>query len=200
VAVTDGSYIRELYPNLCSAAFVLECAKGQGQMIGSFSESLTVANAYRGELQGLMAIHLILLSINKINCNLSGGVEIVSDCLGALKHVSSLPPYRIPSRCRHSDILKNLLVNCWDMSFILYNSHMKAHQDDNKSFKKLSRKAQLNCICDYTAKQQIAINGAEGAKQGRMFPLKPIGLFIKGEKMTSETGDQLRFWVHLQLA
>ncbi len=25
VAVTDGSYIRELFPNLCSVAFVLEC-------------------------------------------------------------------------------------------------------------------------------------------------------------------------------
>ena len=25
VTVTDGSYIRELYPHLCSAAFILEC-------------------------------------------------------------------------------------------------------------------------------------------------------------------------------
>jgi hypothetical protein len=200
VAVTDGSYIRELCPNLCSAAFVLECTKGQGRMIGSFSESLTVANAYRGELLGLMAIHLILLSINKMNCELSGKVEIVSDCLGALRQVSSLPPYRIPSRCQHSDILKNVLVNCRDMSFTLYYSHMKVHQDDKKSFEKLSRTAQLNFICDHTAKQQIAIDGAEGATQGQMFPLEPIGSFIKGEKLTSETGDQLRFWAHLQLA
>ena len=29
VAVTDGSYIRELYPHLCSAAFVFECGKGR---------------------------------------------------------------------------------------------------------------------------------------------------------------------------
>ena len=28
VAVTDGSYIQELYPNLCSAAFVMECSNG----------------------------------------------------------------------------------------------------------------------------------------------------------------------------
>ncbi len=27
VAVTDGLYIREIYPNLCLAAFVLECSK-----------------------------------------------------------------------------------------------------------------------------------------------------------------------------
>jgi hypothetical protein len=64
VAVTDGSYIRELYPNLCSAVFVLECSKGRGRVVGSFSEALLVANAYRGELLGLMAIHLILLSVN----------------------------------------------------------------------------------------------------------------------------------------
>jgi hypothetical protein len=29
VAVTDGLSIRELFPNLCSAAFVLECSNGQ---------------------------------------------------------------------------------------------------------------------------------------------------------------------------
>ena len=86
MAVTDGSYIRELYPNLCFAAFVLECAKGQGQMIGSFSESLTVANAYRGELLGLMAIHLILLSINKMNRKLSGKS---GDCLRLLGSVEA---------------------------------------------------------------------------------------------------------------
>jgi hypothetical protein len=67
VAVTDGFYIREQFPELCSAAFVLECSAGHGRIVGSFSESLIVANSHRGELLGLMAIHLILLSINKIH-------------------------------------------------------------------------------------------------------------------------------------
>jgi hypothetical protein len=83
VAVTDGSYIRELFPNLCSVAFVLECSKGRGRVVGLFSEALLVANAYRGELIGLIVIHLILLSINKICRTLAGSIEIVSDCLGA---------------------------------------------------------------------------------------------------------------------
>jgi hypothetical protein len=77
---------------------------------------------------------------------------------------------------------------------------VKAHQDDNKFFENLSRKAQLNCFCNHTAKQQIVINGEEGPTTERMFPLKLIGIFIKGEKLTSETGDQLWFWAHLQLA
>ncbi len=28
LAITDGSYMKELYPNINSAAFVLECTKG----------------------------------------------------------------------------------------------------------------------------------------------------------------------------
>ncbi len=112
LVVTDGSYIRELYPNLCSATFVLECKKGQGHLIGSFLESLQVANAYRGELLGLMAVHLILLNVDRIHGSLAGSVEVVSNCLGALRRVTDLPAYQIPSCCKHSDILKNILVNC----------------------------------------------------------------------------------------
>ncbi len=152
IAVTDGSYIREQYPNLCSAAFVFECNKGRGRLIGLFSESLQVANVYRGELLGLMAIHLILLSIDKINGAINGSAEIVSDCLGALQHITELPPHRIPSHCKHSDILKNILINCQALSFTVPYRHVRAHQDDYTLFKNLSRKAQLNCICNHTAK------------------------------------------------
>jgi hypothetical protein len=192
VAVTDGLYTREQYSNLCSAAFVFECNKGRGRLIGSFSKSLMVANTYRGELLGLMAIHLILLSIDKINGAINGSAEIVSDCLGALQCITELPPYRIPSRCKHSDILKNILVNC--------RRHVRAHQDDSTPFKNLSRKAQLNCICDHTAKQQITIDGSGHHQSGRLFPLEPIRMFIQGEKLTSDTGDLLSFWAHRQLA
>ena len=131
VAVTNGSYIRELHPDLCSTAFVFECSKGLGRVYGLFLERLSVANAYQGKLLRLMAVHLILLSINKIHPRLSGCVEVVLDCLGALKRVSHLPPYCIPSRCCHSDILKTILAHCRGLSFTMDYIHVKAHQDDN---------------------------------------------------------------------
>jgi hypothetical protein len=202
VAVTDGSYIRELFPNVCSAAFVLKCSKGRGRVVESFSKSLIVANAYQGELLGLMvmAIHLILLSVSKIHLTLAGSVEIVLDGLGALKWVTYLPPYRILSRCRHSDILKTILVNCRDLTFTTYYSHIKAHRDDHTSFKNLSRKAQLSCICNHAAKHQIVKDGIEKLMPGKMFLLEPVGLFVCGEKMTSETGSHIRYWAHHHLA
>jgi hypothetical protein len=159
VAVTDGSYIREIYPNLCLSAFVLECSKGRGRVFGSFSEALLVANAYRGELLGLMTIHLNLLSVNKINPTLLGCVEVVLDCQGALKRVTYLPPYRIPSQCRQLDILKTIMVHCHGLLFTTHYLHIKAHQDNQKLFSKLSRKAQLNCICNHASRQWIAADG-----------------------------------------
>ena len=179
---------------------MLECGKGLGRVYGSFLERLLVANAYQGELLGLMAVHLILLSVNKIHPRLSGRVEVVSDCLGALKRVSHLPPYRIPSRCRHSDILKTILVHCRGLSFTMDYIHVKAHQDDKHSYDKLSRKDQLNCICDHAAKVRISTDGMETASPGQMFPLEPVGIFVGNQKMTSDSGDHIRFWAHRRLA
>jgi hypothetical protein len=61
-AVSDGSYIRQLHPELCSAAMIMECQTTRNRIVVSFSEQCKQANAYRGELLGLMAIHLLLLS------------------------------------------------------------------------------------------------------------------------------------------
>ena len=68
---------------------------------------------------GPMEIHLILLAANKVWLSLIERAVIYSDCLGALGRVANLPPYRIPTKCWHSDILKNILVNCTSLSFTL---------------------------------------------------------------------------------
>ena len=201
MAVSDGSYIKEIYPHLCSAAFILECTRGRGRLIGSFPEKTLAANAYRGELLGLMAIHLILLSVNRVDPDLQGSVHIYSDCLGALHRVRELPPHRIPSRCRHSDILKNLLVNCSSYSFERYFSHVKAHQDDHDDISNLEqRQAQLNCMCDTGAKSEIQTADLQDLPKQRAFPLEPICLFVGDEKMTSDTGEHIRYSAHKTLA
>ena len=199
-AVTDGSYIKELYPNICSAAFVFECSEGKGRIIGSFPEQATTACAYRGELLGLLAIHLILLAANKVRPSLEGTVDVISDCLGALTSVADLPPTRIPSRCSHSDILKTIMVNCSNLSFSVNYQHVRAHQDDTVQYHKLSRPSQLNCVMDLHAKRVIwGLEGNELPPQ-RAFPLEPVSIFVGKEKMTSDTGERIRFWAHKKLA
>ncbi len=200
VAVTDGSYMKELYPYLNSAAFVLECSKGRGRLVGSFVEHTPNAGSYRGELLALMAIHLILRGVNEVCQGLQGLAHILSDCLGALNKVKNLPPYRIPTQCSHSDILKNILVNCSNLSFTRIFSHVKAHQDNHTGYESLTCSAQLNCQMDYHTKKAIWDTDHNPDAPTQRFPLEPLCIFLGRNKLTLDKGDMLRFWVQKQLA
>ncbi len=97
MAVADGSFMRDINMNLCSTAFVLECAEGRGMITGSFAEFSSAASAFRGELLGLMAIHLLLLALQESTGALSGDIRIYSDCTGSLSQLEWLPLLRIPA-------------------------------------------------------------------------------------------------------
>jgi hypothetical protein len=93
VAVTEGSYIREQHPDLCSTVFIIECKHCGGHVVGAFPEASFDANAFRGELLGLIAVHLLLLAVNTVSPGITGFVRVYSDCLGVLSLVAELPPY-----------------------------------------------------------------------------------------------------------
>jgi hypothetical protein len=121
-------------------------------------------------------------------------VKIYSDCLGALGKVTSLPTNRLPSGCKHSDILKNIMVNCSNLSFSCQYLHVPAHQDEKMSYQQLPRPTQLNCRMDTSAKGQLW--GLEGEVLPRqdVFPVEPLAVFVGKEKLTSGSEDLLRFW------
>ncbi len=201
VAVTDHSYMRGKFPTMNSCAFILECTKWRGRLTGAFPEQTITACSYRGELIGLLAIHLLLLSISRVAPDLTGSVHIYLDCLGALDKVKNLPPHCIPSKCRHSDVLKNIMVHCSGLSFTrLLFSHISAHQDNRTKFEDLSRPAQLNCAVDFGAKRALLKLDALNLPRQQPFPLEAISVFAGREKMTSDTGPYLQYFAHRQLA
>ncbi len=200
VAVTDGSYIQEHHPELCAVAFILECTRCKGKLVGSFPEASKAVNAFQGELLGLMAIHLLLLAVNTVSPGLIGRVKIYSDCLGALGHAAELPSYRIPTRCRHSDILKMILVNCGGLSFQWEYIHVKAHQDDRMRWEELSREAQLNAACNAGAKAMLCLQDITNLPQQEPFPLEPLCMFVEGTKMTSDTREHIQYAASRQVA
>jgi hypothetical protein len=200
IAVTDGSYMRDLYATSNLAAVLTECTKGRGRLWCSFLEASRAACSYRGELLGLMAIHLILLAINEVNPGLTGLVHIYCDCLGALRKVQNLPPSRVPSRLAHSDVLKHTLVNCNNLTFEHYYSHVLAHQDDNVDYGDLSRPAQLNVNMDYNAKQALWSIQPMQLPRGQAFPLEMVYVLAGSDKITADMGHHVRFLAHRTLA
>jgi hypothetical protein len=87
ITVMDGSYMKQIFPNICSAAFIFECGKGRGHIIGYFVEHSPDAGSFRGELLGLIAIHLILKGVHDFSATIRGSVQIISNCMGALNKV-----------------------------------------------------------------------------------------------------------------
>jgi hypothetical protein len=143
-----------------------------------------------------MAIHLILKAVNEVSPDLTGSVHILLDCLGALNKAKDPPPYWIPTQCSHSDILKNIMANCSNLSFSRIFSHVKAHQDDKLAYGDLPRDAQLNCQMDHLAKTAIFEAAATQRDQTKCFPLEPLCVLLGNNKVTSDKGERVRFWVH----
>jgi hypothetical protein len=169
--------MKDLYPNIHSAALVLECSKGRGRLWCSFLEVSQVACSYRYELVGLMAIHLIIMASNEINPGLAGSVHIFLDCLGALNKVKDLPPSRVLSKFVHSDVIKKNLVNCSNLTFKWYYLHVLAHQDDRKEYKKLLQPSQLNCTMDFHVKKVPWEVHLTNLPVQKAFTLEPICIF-----------------------
>jgi hypothetical protein len=89
IAVTDGSYMKDLYPKIHSAAVVLKCTRGRGRIWCSFTEGSRVSCSYHGKLVGLMAIHLILLA-------LQGSVHFFLNALGLWIRSGTCLPQELP--------------------------------------------------------------------------------------------------------
>ena len=157
-----------------SCAFILECTQGRGCLTGAFLEQTIAACSYRGELLGLMAIHLILLSVNRIASTLTRLAHIYLDCLGTLDKIQNLPPHCIPSKCRYLDVLKNVMLHCSTMSFTRLVSHVSAHQDNQTKFNNLPRKAQLNYAVDFGAKRALLSLDTTNLPWQQKFPLEAI--------------------------
>ncbi len=125
---------------------------------------------------------VILLSVNRVSPTLMGSVHIYSDCLGALDRLRNLPPHRIPSKCRHSDILKNVMLHCGSMSFTRQFSHVSAHQDDRTKWENLTRAEQLNCAADFGAKRVLLRHDAADLPRQQKFPLEAVCVWAGREK------------------
>ena len=110
-----------------------------------------------------------------------------------MSRVAELPPYQVPSRCRHSDILKTILVDCGGLTFSRKYCHVEAHHDDKVMWEELSHKALLNAVCNTGAKAMIRKQDITDLLLEKPLPPKPICVFVDCKKMMSDTGSHIRY-------
>lgn len=197
--VTDGSYNRKIRRDVDSAGWLIYCKHRQQVVLeGSLFEQNATAGSYRGELLGLLAIHVFVLGIETFY-----GLEVDSyglvacDNLGALNK-SKQRRKKISSGTKHADILRSLQRVHTRMKGRLSYQHVYGHQDKHKTFEQMSLLERLNCRCDSLAKvacsEAFKLPPLPSPDRQRL-PLESALLLCNGSKISGDCGAELRFQV-----
>jgi hypothetical protein len=195
VLVTDDSYSRKICSDIDGAGWIIYCrACCKVVFKGSFYEWCGNAGLYRGELLGLLMVHLMVLAVEKfykLPARLRG--LVACDNLGGLNK-SRERPKKIPPGLKHRDILRCLRRVHAALRGTLQYKHVYGHQDKHKKWEQMSLLERLNYKCDALAKSAVArgiINCTETVSTARQrLPLESVALFHNGVN-----GREIRFQI-----
>lgn len=197
IYVTDGSYNRPLREDLDGAGWLIYCTSRKRIIFtSSFCESSKYAGSYRGELLGLLAIHVFLLAITEFyDLRNSSLGTIACDNLGGLNK-SKERRRKVPSNHKHADILRSLRrVHARLRGRLIYR-HVYGHQDRRKTWNQMSLLERLNCKCDSLAKKAIHLgiqNPPLAIPSRQRLPLESAAVYYKDRKLSGECGSEIRF-------
>ncbi len=191
--VTDGSFDRKRAPSISSAGWIIFCPTTKSYLRGAFYEVSPDASAYRGELLGLTALHLLALAM-KLHYNIDSKMgKIHCDNERALGR-ASFYRRRIPPGSKHGDILRLLrnIKNVLGHAFTYH--HIYGHADRTKRWDRLTLIEKLNCLCDGWAKG-ARYEGTTAPRDAttQVLPRERSAVFINGVKQTSDLADVARF-------
>jgi len=105
--VTDGSFIKEIAPDISGAGWILYCTRTGHRLYGSFVEKSPYAGSYRGELLGLLAIHTVIRAVELFFKITVASGKVCCDNQGAL-YKSKQDRRRIPTGASQADIKRGL--------------------------------------------------------------------------------------------
>ena len=193
---TDGSYMKKMAPEICGAAWVFYCAESRQWLKGEFTEHSKWANSYRGEQLGMLAIHLILLTLEEHYGVTLSNANIFCDNKGTILTFSRKYD-RVPGAAKNNDIFR-VLRKIQTVSALAHKlSHVKAHQDDSLGYDCLDLEARLNVDCDFRAKAAIkrAVADFSSHPVTLSLPLESAVVIIDGIKQTADLAKDLRYHV-----
>jgi hypothetical protein len=190
---TDGSFDRLQMPNVSSAGWVIFDSVSKQHIKGSFFEVSEDASAYRGELLGLTALHLVAAAISELFGVIENSNELFCDNERALGK-AKLYRRRVPSASKRGDLLR-LLRNLRPqlMTAFVY-LHVYGHADDKKGRGNLTLVERLNCMCDALAKlARLRYWTAEREVTTQILPKERAALFLHNQKQTGDISEATRY-------
>ena len=143
IFVTNGSYNQKHAPGICGAGWIILCSRSNKHTKGSFTEHSPSASSYRGELLGMLDIHLFLLAIEEHYMVSGNSNQVFCNNLGAI-YTFQRCSQRVTLGANNADLQRVLRRIQERMTSSLDAKHVRSHQDDRKQRSALSIEAQLN--------------------------------------------------------
>lgn len=194
--VADGSYARDLDPELCATGWIAVCVNTRKQVKGSFFERSLSASAYRGELLGMVALHALIVTVGAVYNLRTHRGSIHCDNLGALGK-GRAHGRRVKSSMKQGDLVRALRAMKQGLFHHLKYMYVKSHQDDVRAWQDLPLDQRLNVMCDTLAKQAIgrglAYTAVNRITHPLSVPFEQASLIVNGNKLTSDVSGPVRF-------
>ena len=129
IMVTDGSYVREMYPDISGAGWILFCTRTGNKISGSFWEQSPHAVSYRAERLGTLACHTFVSALEEYYGIEGTGIKVCCDNKGALE-VAATRKRRVRTGSKHADIGRAQRTVTGNLAVRLNYEWVKARRDD----------------------------------------------------------------------
>ena len=179
VAVHDGSYMKEVNPRVCSAAYMIRCSATGLRAKGTVAEWSESADNYRAEILGGIMTQLVLKAASQ-NPNWSyATVTVDCDNKGVVLHGNS-PRRALKEKQAQADVLRvfKRLIN--EQPGQVTMEWVPSHQDDTKLWHNCTLKEKINIKVDRLAKAALIAAVAENVYVNSGFPGEYITVATDG--------------------
>ncbi len=179
IIIHDGSYMKELLPNISLAATMIYCTIAKAQCKCTWAKKSTSAGPYCGEILGGVMTQLILHAAASKCHDAIPPVVVDCDNNGVVSHGNE-PLCPLPTNQSQANILcifKNLVSA---QPFHVQYKYVQSHADDTKRWQDCTLKEQINIKVDSLAKKALKAGHCTGEFIKSAFPNEQICISMGG--------------------
>jgi hypothetical protein len=194
VILHDGSYIKELSPDICSAATMIYCTIAKARCKCTWAELSSAAGPYRGEILGGLMTQSIL---NAAALEYLGTIPpIVVDCdnNGVVSH-GNTTLRALPTNQTQADVLRACKHLIAVQPFRVKFKYVQSHANDAKKWQDCTLNERINIKVDSLAKKALKSTLCSKEFIEGTFPNEQIWITMGKKKATGSLCLELEeYW------
>ena len=186
----DGSYMKEVAADVCSAAVMIYCTRTQQTCTCTIVEQSPSAGSYRGEILGAILTQLIL---HASSSGIFGPFPVLTeDCdnNGVVLHGNSFSK-PLPASQTQADVLRVMKKLISRQLFTIKFVYVQSHTDKLKPLRECTQTELMNIIVDDLAQRSLRHSCSSGEFFDGIYPNEDFAIYTRGAKVTGPIRDAL---------